>query len=373
MRTALRNLVALGLVVLAAPVPAQDASQPLEIHGFGGWSYGRTTQNRFLAGTPDGDFQQAYLAVNLFKRLDERLTIHAQAAFHNQAGAADVVLEYAFANYKLNDHLTLRVGQVKHPFGIYTEVFDVGTLRPFIDLPQGFYGPVGFAGETYRGLGAAGAVDIGTWTVAYDAYAGGNEIERFAAAEHFLRGSTLQVVSDAYEDQSNRNVVGGRVVLQTPIQGLSFGGSSYTGIVAEAAAMRYTVVAGQVGYRSNVLTLESEVAHSVEPTDEVATGGYVLAAYRFTPEWQVAAQFDDHVSRYLNTTVTAAPSLANHREGALAISRWLSRAFVLKAEYHRVSGNRLAMPHPENLVATIAANELRTITHLVQFGAQFTF
>jgi hypothetical protein len=121
------------------------------------------------------------------------------------------------------------------------------------------------------------------------------------------------------------------------------------------------------------LTLESEIAHSVEIGDEIATGGYALAAYRVTPEWQVAAQYGNHTSRFAGASVSAAPSLQFHREGAFAVSRWMSRDFVLKAEYHRVSGNRLAMPNPEDLVAIIAAKDLRLTTHLVQFGAQFTF
>ena len=35
----------------------------------------------------------------------------------------------------------MRVGRSKHPFGIYTEVFDIGTLRPFFtsyELRRGF-------------------------------------------------------------------------------------------------------------------------------------------------------------------------------------------------------------------------------------------
>ena len=101
--------------------------------------------------------------------------------------------------------------------------------------------------------------------------------------------------------------------------------------------------------------------------------GYVLAALRLTPEWQVAAQYDRLSTAYYGANVIAAPSLQYHRESAFAVSRWMTRAFVLKAEYHRVSGNRLAMPHPDALIAAVAANELRVITHLFQFGAQFTF
>jgi hypothetical protein len=377
MQSVQRHLLALGLLVLAAPLLAQDPARPIEIHGFGSWTYGRTNQNYFLDGHPEGDYRHVSVALNLSKRVDDRMSIQVQGWIRETHDVSQVELDYAFVDYKLTDQLSFRIGQVKHPFGIYTEVFDVGTLRPFIALPQGFYGPAGFAGESYKGIGASGAATLGAWSLAYDAYAGGNDVERFAVPEHFYRGSALQGGAEDFERQSNRNVLGGRVVLQAPRGGLSFGGSSYSGTTIgtanEPESKRYTVVAGQVGYRSNAWTLESEIAHAVQSQDEHSTGGYVLAAYRLTPDWQVAAQYDKLTTRYVNADVTAAPSLQLHREVAFAVSRWLSRAFVLKTEYHHVSGNRLAMPHPEDLAAVVAANGLRLTTHLVQFGAQFTY
>ena len=40
------------------------------------------------------------------------------------------------------------------PFGNYTEIYDVGTLRPFYHLPQATYGPTGQIAESYDGIGA---------------------------------------------------------------------------------------------------------------------------------------------------------------------------------------------------------------------------
>jgi hypothetical protein len=373
MQSSRRLLFGLGLLVPAARLPAQDASRPVEIHGFGSWAYGRTNQNVFLSGSPEGDYRHVSMALNLSKEVDDKLSIHVQGGITEDHDHAHVALSYAFANYKLSDRLSLRVGQVKHPFGIYTEVFAVGTLRPFLELPLGFYGPVGFVGESYRGVGASGTADIGEWTIAYDAYAGGNDLQKFAVPEEYFKGSTLQMVSEEIELQSTRDVIGGRVVLQTPIQGLSVGSSSYTGILNEPASNRRTVIAGQAGYRSNALTLEGEIAHEDQVNDEQATGGYVLAAFRLTPEWQVASQYNVLRNKFFGANVSSAPSLQDHYEGAVAVSRWFSRSLVLKAEYHHVSGNRFAMPHPEDLVAIVAARQLRIVTHLFQFGAQFTF
>ena len=371
MQSARRPLLALALVVLAAPLRAQDESRPVDIHAYGDWTYGRTSQKVFLAGSPAGDYERLSMALNLSKKIDDKLSIHSQG-FVDSHGETEVGLDYAFAEYKLNDLLSFRIGQVKHPFGIYTEVFDVGTLRPFIDLPQALYGPAGFVGESYKGIGAAGTAELGAWTLAYDAYAGGSALEELAVPREFYQGRVIDG-SEKIEKESLRNVVGGRAVLRTPIRGLTLGSSTYTGTVNETGSPRRSVFAGQIGYRSNVLTLESEVAHAGQVNDERATGGYVLAAYRLTPEWQVAAQYNQLRSRFSPATVTTAPSLQDHREGVFALSRWMTRGFVIKAEYHHVHGNRLAMPRPEDLAAIVAANALRVTTHVFQFGAQFAY
>ena len=135
MQSARRQLLALALVVLAAPLRAQDESRPVDIHAYGDWTYGRTNHNVFLAGSPDGDYERLSMALNLSKRIDDKLSIHSQG-FVDSHGETEASLDYAFVEYKLDDLLSFRIGQVKHPFGIYTEIFDVGTLRPFIDLPQ---------------------------------------------------------------------------------------------------------------------------------------------------------------------------------------------------------------------------------------------
>jgi hypothetical protein len=368
-----RALVATLLVVIAAPLRAQDADHAVQLHGFGGWVYGRTSDNVYLAGTPDGDYRRVRMAGSLYKSVDDHISIHVQAEVSETEDATDVQLSYAFVDYFVSDRLSFRIGQVKHPFGIYNEVFAVGTVRPFLDLPQAFYGPVGFAGESYKGVGIAGNVELDDWNVAYDVYGGGQDLQKFAVPEEYYLGSSLQNVSKETERQSTRDVIGGRIVLRTPITGFSVGGSSYTGTLNDSASNRRTVVAGQIGYRTNVLTLESEVAHENQTRDERATGGYALAAYRLSPEWQVAVQYDVLFNSFFSADTLAAPSLQHHREGALVVSRWFSRAFVIKAEYHRVSGNRFALPDPENLVSTIAAGGLRTSTHLFQFGAQFSY
>jgi hypothetical protein len=157
------------------------------------------------------------------------------------------------------------------------------------------------------------------------------------------------------------------------VQGLSVGVSSYTGTVTELAVHRRTIVAGQFEYRSNRFTLETEIAYQNQVRDEVATGGYAQMAYRLTPEWQVAVQYDYLKNTFKGVDPSGAPSLQRHEEGAVAVSYWVSRALVLKAEYHRVSGNRFALPDLQQFVIDQPAGQLRPTTNLVQFGGQFSF
>jgi hypothetical protein len=369
-----RYLIALGLIGSAAPARAQETADRVVLHGFGSWAFGRTSwNNHYLGGGPENDFRHASMAMNVAAKVDDKFTVHAQAEIREDEEGTRTTLSYAFAEYRFSDRLGLRIGQVKHPFGLYTEVFTVGTLRPFLDLPQGLYGPAGFAGQAYRGVGITGTAEAGAWTVSYDVFGGGIDLEKFAVPELFYLGEPLSEHSDQIELESTRNVVGGRVVLSTPVRGLSVGASSYTGLLNEEAGNRRSVIAGQLAYRSNRFTLESEVAYQIQVRDEAVTGGYVLVAYRLTPEWQVALQYDYLKNTFFELDPAAAPSLQHHKEGAVAVSYWISRALVLKAEYHRVSGNRLALPDPEEFVIDLAAGLLRTTTNLVQFGGQFSF
>jgi hypothetical protein len=368
-----RYFALVGLIGVASPAQAQETSQGVVLHGFGGWAYGNTGGNRFLGGNVDGDFRKTNLALNVAAVVSDKLSVHGQADLEQGPEGTETELEFAFAEYRLNDQVSFRIGSVKHPFGIYAELQDVGTLRPFLDLPQGVYGPVGFMGESYKGVGITGNLSRGAWTLGYDVYGGGYDKEKLFIPEGFYHGEVFEDEENTIELQSTRNVIGGRAVLRTPLPGLSVGSSAYIGILNEPAANRRTVVAAQLEYRRNAFSIQSEFAHEHQVEDEDASGFYIQAAYRLTSHWQVAGQYDYLKNVFVGVDPSAAPSLQYHKEGAFALNYWFSRSLVLKAEYHRVHGNRFALPDPDELADLVAAGELQTTTNLVQFGGQFSF
>jgi hypothetical protein len=290
--------IALALALASSPLLGQDALSKLELHGYGTWGYGRTpNDNAYLYGRKGGDYSNVDFALNLTVRLGDRLRIHAQNSWTtggDEVGtSAD--LDYAFAEWVVSDKLQFRLGAVKQPFGIYTEIFDVGTVRPFLALPQSIYGGTGFAGEAYKGVGLTGAFySKRGWGLAYDAYVGGMNIEESAAPVDYLLEGASAV--QGLEIETTRDAIGGRLILRTPIDGLSFGTSAYTGVLATDEAPRRTVVAGHAELVNDKWSLRGEFAH--ESSMELGgvpmrvNGGYVEAGYRFTSHVQGGLLYD---------------------------------------------------------------------------------
>jgi predicted porin len=172
-----------------------------------------------------------------------------------------------------------------------------------------------------------------------------------------------------------RDVIGGGVLLRTPVEGLKIGASAYTmrlyGSVAGAPLTklsdeRQKAYAGAVEYLTDKISLRSEVllTRGYEVDDTV----YVEAAYKLTPHWQVAGTFE-----YLRFKEPAAvvASLDKHRAFGGALNYWVNPNVVFKLDYYRVDYNRVA--RPSDAVNRALAGTLPKTTDVVIGGVQFAF
>jgi hypothetical protein len=369
--TIVRALLLLPLVA-AAGLQAQDAQPRVELHGFGGWTYARTDHNFYLNGTPEGNYRRTEFSLNIDGRVNDQLKIVAQGEWEQDETGEATHLIYAFAEWKVSDNLKLRGGQVKLPFGIYTEVIDVGTLRPFAHVPQGIYGPIGFAGEDYKGVGLTGSKQgRGGWRYNYDAYFGGMDVEEFHPPEGFLKGTG--VGSGTIAREATRNVLGGRLVAQAPVEGLSFGGSAYTGTLNEPGSPRRWVLGVQGEYVSDAWSIRSELAREKATHDLTATGGYIEVARQFTPHWQGAVQLNRVTTSIFGLAHPIERSFLHHNEAALGLNYWFSRELVVKLAVHHINGNRFAGPAPSDYATQVSTGTLKHSMNLVHFGLNFTF
>jgi hypothetical protein len=357
--------------LLALPASAEDVAEKVQLHGFGSWAFGDTDGNRYLAGEEGREYRNTTLGLSVDANAGERLRVVGQAFGTESDEGSKAEFDYAFAEWKFSDTFRLRAGQVKLPFGIYTEVARVGTLRPFLDLPQAVYGPIGLTGEHYRGIGVTGRKALGSnWALAYDAYGGGMVLKELLPPEAYLLG---EAIDNSTEIEETKDLLGGRAVLETPVEGLRFGASAYTGVEVAETTRRRTVYGFSGEYVEGPWSLRSEFAHETVKNDLKVDGFYLEAAYRLGAHWQVAAQYDHLTTAIFEAPNPPQPSLLDHEEVALGLNYWFSPGFVLKLDYHRVDGNRFANPDLADFVETIESGQLKHKTNLVQFGAQFSF
>jgi hypothetical protein len=294
-------------------------------------------------------------------------------------------MDYVFGEYKFADAARLRVGNVKQPFGIYTEIFDVGTLRPFATAPQSIYGPGGMIGKSYSGLGLTGSLFASrAWGLDYDVYGGGLEtLEEDTPLQVLTQGTdTVGKALNFATSRTFRDVLGGRLVIRTPLDGLAFGASTYTGTRpltrgTVAKDWRRTVSGAHAEFVNDAWILRAETAKERDESNFSATGSYGEAAYRLTDHWQLAGtygKFNTTLESASAANIARAPSLLDHQETAAGINYWFSPNLVLKTSYSTVKGNRFSHPDPTTRLRSIAeSGALLNQTNAVLVSGHLSF
>ena len=380
-----RSRVVAAVAVALTPLALSAQETPLqkvEVHGFGSWNYGATnTDNLYLGGKRKGTSANSSLSINVSGQVSERFSVSSQVEFaFAQQGEGEADLDYVFGEWRFNDAFKLRAGQVKQPFGIYTEFFDVGTVRPFLALPQSVYGLNGMVGEAYRGIGFTGTHALGRWEIEYDGYTGGlSRLENEMPGDFYriMNGTTDDTLGvEGLEGESTDRLYGGRVWLATPVQGLRFGGSTYRGESFEEGEEDEvtSAYAGSLEYMASRTTIRAEYTHLWESDNDKQTGYYVEASVRPYGKWEVAGQFDDWRADLDGPEYAPAISLLRHRETAFGVNYRFSPNFVLKLSHHWVEGNRFALPEMDSVIDALRAGEqLDKKTKTLLFGAQLSF
>jgi hypothetical protein len=370
----------------------------ISIHGFGGWAYSKTfNQNQYLMGTEDGNYDHVNFALNMSAMPYDVFRVYMQTSYHEDIDGDKIKLDYGFAELDFNwldweniDKMVFRAGKVKAPCMIYTEIYHVGTLRPFFTLPQGLYKH--FAPESYKGVGISGIVSWKKWEVIYDLYGGKIKLHPFVdiALETYQDGG-MQINAGQYVeyDWYADNVIGSRLVIGTPIDGLTLMASSYSGDVKVLylgqnfdTEERYTMNGLSLEYLTDRWSVRAEYLNNHQgEIDEENTNtfqfntGYLESAYRVTDHWQLAARFDvEDMEDTTQEEIDAVASLREHRELALGLNYWFNPNFVIKLSYHYVDGNIFAKPETaekylENLEEESYADE----TDMILIGTQFSF
>jgi len=120
---------------------AENFSDELSIHGFISQGYLKSTDNNYLARTEEGSAEFGEVGVNFTATPLDHLTLGVQiiALDLGTQGNNDVILDWAYGDYRYRDYLGMRIGKFKTSAGLYNLGRDIDMLRIPILLPQSVY------------------------------------------------------------------------------------------------------------------------------------------------------------------------------------------------------------------------------------------
>ena len=206
----------------AVEIGSEGDLTSLEVHAFASQGFLLTSSNNYIdTNSKNGSFQFSEIGINFTKSLTDKLRFGVQfdAQDFGTNGNYNFKADWFYGDYRFTDWFGMRVGRVKIPFGLYNEINDVDSARVFVLLPQSVY-PIQnrdyllaqTGGEIYGyvRMGRAGALD-------YRAYSG---TIYFSTNQP---GSAYQIATINVPF-----LVGGRLLWETPLEGLRVGGSVQT-------------------------------------------------------------------------------------------------------------------------------------------------
>ncbi len=133
--------------VFAFSVFASDEFGDVDIHGFISQGYLQSDDHdMYFADTDDGTFEFNEMGINFATDLTDELRLGVQFLAKDLGiiGNDEVVIDWAYADYRYRNWLGLQVGKTKKPMGFYNQSRDVDATRTMIFLPVSIYN------ENYR-------------------------------------------------------------------------------------------------------------------------------------------------------------------------------------------------------------------------------
>jgi hypothetical protein len=362
-----------------APVPQpiqeenpEQAIRPFKIGGFGAWSFGKSNNvNEYDLATYHGRYDNIDAGLIVTLGITPTVNATAQISFQSADDHTETDVDFAFIDWKLSDRLTIKAGQAKNPFGLYSEYLGIGTLYPFNDVPQGIYGGTSIGNEFYRGFGVSGrAFAKRKWEMDYDFFGGGSLNDELNPAERINEAVQAGQSTASIESESEEihQAFGGRLTLARPDDGFRIGINGNTGISPDKG--RHTVLGAFAAYDSARWLLHSEFGHSFEPGFIHFSAAYLEAGYKITRHWQPVFRYD-WARQGLVSPVAIPDSYKSHREVGGGLNYWITPKAVIKGSYHHVNGNLLAVPRGDLDLTTL--NDVPKTTDLGTIGVAFVF
>jgi hypothetical protein len=278
------------LIYICLPVNGSAEEQvKVDIHGYLSQGFMYSNRNNFLADTEKGTFQFNELGINFAADLTDRLRLGIQLAARDlgDIGNDQVMIDWAYADYRWQDWLGIRAGRIKVPVGLYNTTRDIDLLRTFILLPQGIYN------ESFRdlltsmkGISAYGEVPINALgNISYQVLFGTININKDGTTTKIAESRSGAKVQK-YEPGK---LLSWAIIWEPPLQGLRIGVSQEsTGMKSFSTLTKDMTI--PVPFPPYTITIAEQGTTVITDTPD-----YLKTVYSFEYTWKdliLAAEYD---------------------------------------------------------------------------------
>ncbi len=339
--TFIRTATLIGVLV-AAGAHAEDK---FTVSGYGFQDYRQTNANFTDGASQRATLDNNFLGLVMSAKITDRDTAWAQLQENQSDPIGTTRFTWMFVDHLFSDSLSVHVGRVKFPFGLYTEFIDNKYLQLTAVAPSAYSSRADMLYDSYSGAG----IDWTTGSLLTQVY-GGDVYNPVAG-----------------NDLSNRRLIGARFTWNTPYAGLrllvsanetqveanaidpSFPSTQLTQLAKEDRAMY------SVDYNSDRLIIQGEYNYHKYPetyVDTTITTGptsvltgatnitnawYIQGGYKLSL-WTPYARFDSFQRDQHNTSD---PSLYQ-KNWVLGVNYKINDSMNARIEDHIIRGHALA-------------------------------
>jgi hypothetical protein len=355
-------------------------SERIQLNGFISQGYIYSTHNDFIPQASEyGSFEFNEAGLTFSVDVSEKLRLGFQllARDFGPIGNYRIFLDWGFADYRFAKAFGIRVGKIKAPLGFYNEVRDTDPLFPMVILPQSIYDeafrPVFIA---YNGIGFYGKLNIGAGDLNYHLFTG--SVDHPSDAPYLMqirnavnRGIAQTGMSISPLEMDTQLFYGGRLIWNTPINGLRLGGSyaflkaKYHGslsipmsspveVFGSMKLKKFFLLSGEWAIGNFTLTTEymelpplihlDLFGQNILLTEETEQGWYIMGSYVFADRLTLYAYYDRFLSdkddpEGNNTALMGLENFFGWQKDMVIGARYdINFNWTVKVEYHFIDG-----------------------------------
>jgi len=366
---ACRLPISLGVAAaffLTASLQASDYSwKNIQFGGSFSQGYLKSTENNYPVDTKGGTFDFREESLNASTTFGTHLRLAAQvyAEKLGKFGGDRPLLDWAILDYNFSPEFGVKVGRLKYPRSLYSDVLDLDMVRPFIFLPQSIYDSrLRDFQSSFDGGMVYGSVSVGQNSFDYKVFYGDIPMKTNSGAGDYFNNTSLFANPPGVKSLRMDSVRGAALNWNTPVAGLRFGlsYSYYTNLTAvgpfvavpsfpltanlgkfeyNGASAEYTrgpwTFAGEylLVKSSSLITFPSFIGPpSVGKYGTKAC--YVSVARRLGTKFEVGTYYSEG-----NNSYPAGASAVNHRrDWTLAVRYDVNDHLLFKVEAHAING-----------------------------------